>query len=169
MSHIAPQRVVTLHYVLEAADGQVLDDSRARQQPLEYLHGHDNIVAGLERALAGQAEGATLSVTLLPAEAYGLRDEALVQEVARSAFPVPDLAPGMRFQTQGDAGPQVVTVLEVGESRVRIDTNHPLAGETLRYRLEVLSIREATRAELAKGHPLPPGTEASSVEDRKVL
>ncbi|MBB3332130.1 FKBP-type peptidyl-prolyl cis-trans isomerase SlyD [Halomonas campaniensis] len=166
---IAPQRVVTLHYVLSDADGQVLDDSRARQQPMEYLHGHHNIVEGLERALDGQAEGAELSVTLMPAEAYGLRNEALVREVGRGAFPVDDLAPGMRFQTPGEAGPQVVTVLEVHDDRVLIDTNHPLAGHTLRYRLQVLGVRDATRAEFAKGHPLPPDTDPGSVEDKKVL
>ena len=165
---IAPQRVVTLHYVLSDAEGEVLDDSRERQQPLEYLHGHHNIVEGLERALDGQAEGAELSVTLMPAEAYGLRNEALVREVGRNAFPVDDLAPGMRFQTPGDAGPQIVTVLEVREDGVLIDTNHPLAGKSLRYRLQVLTVRDATRAELAKGHPLPPDTDPSSVEDKKL-
>ena len=165
---IAPQRVVSLHYVLSDRDGNVLDDSRARQTPLEYLHGHGNIMAGLERALEGQASGAELSVTLTPAEAYGLRDEALVREVGRGAFPVPDLAPGMRFQTPGDDGPEIVTVVEVRDDSVLIDTNHPLAGHTLCYRLEVLEVREATRAELAKGHPLPPGTAPSEVEDRKM-
>ncbi|WP_372612097.1 peptidylprolyl isomerase [Halomonas sp.] len=165
---IAPQRVVSLHYVLSDADDSVLDDSRARQKPLEYLHGHNNIVPGLERALTGLAQGATLSVTLMPAEAYGLRDEALVREVDRQAFPVDDLAPGMRFQTPGDDGPEIVTVLEVRDASVRIDTNHPLAGHTLRYRLEVLDVRDATRAELAKGHPLPPGTQPGEVDDRKM-
>ncbi len=110
-----------------------------------------------------------MTVTLAPAEAYGLRDEALVREVGRDAFPVPDLAPGMRFQTPGDDGPEIVTVLEVREDGVRIDTNHPLAGRTLHYRLEVLEVREATRAELAKGHPLPPGTTPDQVEDKKMV
>ena len=102
-------------------------------------------------------------------EAYGLRDESLVREVGRQAFPGTELRPGMCFQTPGDAGPQIVSVVEVKGDSVVVDTNHPLAGETLSYRLEVLDIRQATRAELAKGHPLPPGTEASEVEDRKVL
>lgn len=165
---IAPQCVVTLHYMLTDADGQLLDDSRARQQPLEYLHGHHNIVAGLERALDGQVEGAELTVTLMPAEAYGLRNEALKRKVGRDAFPVPELSPGMRFQTPGDDGPEVVTVLEVHDDSVLIDTNHPLAGQTLRYDLEVLSIRDATRAELAKGHPLPPDMDHTQVEDKKL-
>jgi FKBP-type peptidyl-prolyl cis-trans isomerase SlyD len=165
---IAPQRVVTLHYVLRDADGNVLDDSRARQQPLEYLHGHHNIVSGLEGELSGRDVGDILSVTLMPADAYGLRDEALVHEVARHAFPVDDLAPGMRFQTPGDDGPEVVTVLEVGDEAVLIDTNHPLAGQRLSYELEVLTVRDAARPELAKGHPLPTGTEPGEVEDRKM-
>jgi FKBP-type peptidyl-prolyl cis-trans isomerase SlyD len=166
---IAPQRVVTLHYLLSDSDGQMLDDSRARERPLAYLHGHHNIVAGLERALDGLSADAELSVTLMPAEAYGLRNESLVREVGRNAFPVDDLSAGMRFQTPGDAGPEVVTVLEVRDDAVLIDSNHPLAGHALRYRLQVLEVREATRAELAKGHPLPPGTEPGEVEDRKVL
>ncbi|MGR2740105.1 FKBP-type peptidyl-prolyl cis-trans isomerase [Billgrantia sp. Q4P2] len=165
--NIAPQRVVTLHYVLSSEQGQVLDDSRARAKPLEYLHGHDNIMAGLERVLMGHGPGARLSITLPPEEAYGLRNESLVQEVGRNAFSQDDLAPGMRFQTPGDDGPQVVTVLEVHDDSVLIDTNHPLAGQTLSYALEVLEVREATRAELAKGHPLPAGIEPSQVEDRK--
>ncbi|TDO16483.1 MULTISPECIES: FKBP-type peptidyl-prolyl cis-trans isomerase [Halomonas] len=165
---IAPQRVVTLHYELSDRDGSVLDDSRNRGKPLEYLHGHGNIMAGLEHALAGQEAGAQLSVTLMPAEAYGLRDAALVREVSRHAFPVAELAPGMRFQTPGDDGPEIVTVLEVHDDVVVIDTNHPLAGEVLHYHLEVLEVRDATRAELAKGHPLPPGTDPAEVEDKKM-
>ncbi|PMR73449.1 FKBP-type peptidyl-prolyl cis-trans isomerase [Billgrantia endophytica] len=164
---IAPQRVVTLHYVLSDEQGTVLDDSRARQVPLEYLHGHDNIMAGLEHALEGSEAGTEFSVTLAPAEAYGPYNEALIQEVGRAAFPMDDLAPGMRFQTPGDDGPQVVTILEVRPDTALVDTNHPLAGKTLCYQLAVLSVREANRAELAKGHPLPPHVDPSQVEDRK--
>ncbi|KAA0011480.1 peptidylprolyl isomerase [Billgrantia pellis] len=165
---IAPQRVVTLHYVLSDERGEVLDDSRRRAQPLAYLHGHDNILPGLEAALAERETKDALRVTLAPAEAYGVRDEGLVQEVSRSAFPQAELAPGMRFQTPGDDGPQIVTVLGVNGDSVRIDTNHPLAGMTLHYDVEILEVREAGRAELAKGHPLPVDVEPSQVEDRKV-
>jgi len=170
---ITAHQVVTLHYVLSDVlnDGskQVLDDSQARNKPLEYLHGHDNIVPGLENALAGQAVGAELSVQLMPADAYGLRNEALIQEVSLASFGNAELTPGSRFQTEGEAGPQIVTVLEVEGDRVTVDTNHPLAGRTLNYQVTILDVRDATRAELAKGHPLPPGTEHSKVEDRKVL
>lgn len=166
---IAPQQVVILHYTLCDREGNVLDDSRRRDAPLSYLHGHDNIVAGLERALAGQEAGARLTVTLAPADAYGPRNEALIQQVARSAFAgVGELAPGMRFQAQGPDGPRAVTLLEVGETTVTVDANHPLAGQTLSYAVEVLSVRDATRAELAKGHPLADDVDHSQVEDRKM-
>ncbi|WP_404341876.1 peptidylprolyl isomerase [Vreelandella aquamarina] len=170
---ITAHQVVTLHYVLSdvLSDGstRVLDDSNARQKPLEYLHGHDNILPGLERDLEGKAAGDELRVTLAPADAYGLRNEELVQEVSRASFGGADIEPGSRFQTEGEAGPQIVTVLNIDGDNVTVDTNHPLAGHTLRYQVKILDVRDATRAELAKGHPLPPGTEHSKVEDRKVL
>ena len=170
---IKAHQVVTLHYVLRdiLSDGsqRILDDSNARSKPLEYLHGHDNIVPGLENALIGQVVGAQLSIQLLAADAYGVRNEALIQDVSRGSFGGAELVPGASFQTEGEAGPQIVTVLDVSGDRVTIDTNHPLAGRTLNYQVNILEVREATRAELAKGHPLPPGTEHSKVEDRKVL
>ncbi len=170
---IKAHQVVTLHYVLSdvLSDGstRVLDDSNAREKPLEYLHGHDNILPGLERALDGKEAGAELRVTLAPVDAYGIRNEALVQEVTRASFGNVALEPGSRFQTEGEAGPQIVTVLSVDGDKVTVDTNHPLAGNTLRYKVNIVTVRDATRAELAKGHPLPEGTEHSKVEDRKVL
>ncbi|MHB0774015.1 FKBP-type peptidyl-prolyl cis-trans isomerase [Halomonas sp. WWR20] len=166
---IAPQQVVTLHYTLQNASGTLLDDSRQRDKPLEYLHGHDNIVAGLEQALQDHDVGDTLRVTLAPEQAYGRRDEALIQQIARSAFPGgDDVLPGRRFQAQGPDGPRVVTVLEVSTQHVVVDANHPLAGETLSYELEVLALRKATRAELAKGHPLAEEIRHTQLEDRKM-
>lgn len=124
---------------------------------------------GLESALEDKAAGDVLRVTLAPADAYGIRNEDLVQQVSRASFGSAALEPGSRFQTEGEAGPQIVTVMSIDGDMVTVDTNHPLAGHTLRYQVNVLDVREATRAELAKGHPLPPGTEHSKVEDRKVL
>lgn len=165
---IATQQVVALHYTLHDADGNVLDDSRHRDTPLSYLHGHDNIVAGLEEALEGAEVGSRLSVTLAPEQAYGRRDEALLREVARSAFAgVAELRHGMRFQAQGPDGPRTVTVVEVNDAQVTVDANHPLAGQTLRYDVEILAVRDATRAELAKGHPLAEDVDHTQVEDRK--
>ncbi|MGC3873019.1 FKBP-type peptidyl-prolyl cis-trans isomerase [Halomonas sp. GXIMD04776] len=166
---VAPHCVVTLHYILRDSAGSVLDDSRQRNAPLEYLHGHDNIVPGLERCLEGLAKGACSTITLAPADAYGLRDEALVQEVSRDAFENVDmLVPGRRFQAQGPEGLRIVTMMAVGDSMVTVDANHPLAGEALSYSIEILDIREATRAELVKGHPLSDDITHVQVEDRKI-
>lgn len=165
---IAPSLVASLHYVLADEQGRTLDDSRARQQPLEYLHGHDNLFPALEAALVARRAGEQLRVTLAPVDTYGERDEALVSASPRSAFPKDQvLQAGQRFQAQGPDGPRTVTVVEVDEAQVTVDANHPLAGETLTYEIEILEVREATRAELAKGHPLPPGTSHTEVEDRK--
>ncbi|WP_110665018.1 FKBP-type peptidyl-prolyl cis-trans isomerase [Salinicola halophilus] len=165
---VAPSRVVTLHYSLTAPDGRTLDDSKARRQPLEYLHGHGNLFAALEGAMIGAEPGERLTATLPPAAAYGERDEALVSETPRSAFASETpLTPGQRFQAQGPEGPKTVTLVSVAESHVVVDANHPLAGLELTYALEIVDVREATRAELAKGHPLPPGTSHTEVEDRK--
>ena len=160
---IAPSLVASLHYVLADEQGRTLDDSRARQQPLEYLHGHDNLFPALEAALVKRRAGEQLRVTLTPVDTYGERDEALVSVSPRTAFPKDQvLQAGQRFQAQGPDGPRTVTVVEVDEAQVAVDANHPLAGE-----IEILEVREATRAELAKGHPLPPGTSHTEVEDRK--
>lgn len=165
---IQPSRVASLHYVLLDARGHTIDDSRARQQPLEYLHGHGNLFPALESAMMDCKSGETLRVTLSPAEAYGERDEALVNQSPRSAFSVDgSLRPGQRFQAQGPEGPHTVTLIAVNGSQVTVDANHPLAGETLTYDVEILEVREATRAELSSGHPLPPGTSHTEVEDRK--
>lgn len=165
---ISPQHVVRLHYTLRDPEGRLLDDSRRRDVPLEYLHGHDNILPGLETALAGRAIGTTCAIHLTAENAYGPHFPERVQRVSRSAFPgVEQLSPGMRFQAQGPDGPRTVTLLEVGETQVKVDTNHPLAGQSLDYYVEILDMRPATRAELAKGHPLDADVTAAEVEDRK--
>ncbi|MCI0508476.1 FKBP-type peptidyl-prolyl cis-trans isomerase SlyD [Chromohalobacter marismortui] len=165
---ISPQHVVRLHYVLCDSAEQVLDDSRRREAPLEYLHGHANILPGLEAALAGLCGGDTRDIHLAPEEAYGAHEPDLVQTVARTAFPgVETLSPGMRFQAQGPDGPRTVTLVEADDTQVTVDANHPLAGQSLVFRVDILDVRPARRAELAKGHPLAADVEASEVEDRK--
>ena len=150
---IATQKVVTVHYHLTNADGQVIESSRGRD-PLTYLHGAGTLLASVERALTGLDVGATTTVELAPAEAYGEHDAAKIEALPRSAFAqVPHLAVGMHLEGQ-DAHGQTFTVrvLEMREDTVVIDANHPLAGETLTFAIEVLAIREATTDELTHGH-----------------
>lgn len=144
--------VVSIHYVLRDTEGATIDQS-SQGQPLSYLHGHDNIVSGLEQALEGCQQGDEIRVTLEPEQAYGSYRDELVQNVSREAFQgVDELAPGMSFQAESDIGPMIVTVKEVGEEEVTIDGNHMLAGQTLDFAVEVAGVRQATAEEIEHGH-----------------
>jgi FKBP-type peptidyl-prolyl cis-trans isomerase SlyD len=149
---ISDDKVVQIDYTLKNDEGQILDSSEGRQ-PLAYLHGAGNIIPGLESALEGKEEGDTLSVTIMPAEGYGERDEALVMAVDRSEFPDPQqVQVGARFNIQTDQGVHLATVTGVTEDQARLDLNHPLAGETLHFDVEVVDVKEASEEEQAHGH-----------------
>jgi FKBP-type peptidyl-prolyl cis-trans isomerase SlyD len=154
---IAHEKVVSIHYTLTNKEGTVLDSSSG-SDPLAYLHGFGNIIPGLENALEGKATGDKLSVTVEPEQGYGARDERLVQAVPRSAFKgVEELSPGMQFQAQGPQGTRLVVVTQVADDEVTVDANHPLAGQTLHFDVEVSEVRDATAEELEHGHVHGPG------------
>jgi FKBP-type peptidyl-prolyl cis-trans isomerase SlyD len=149
---IAANKVVHIHYTLTDEDGDVLDTSQSHG-PLAYIHGAGNIIPGLENALTGHSVGDKLQVTILPEDAYGLRDDDLVQSVPKSAFQgVDEILPGMQFQAQSPEGLQLLTVLDVEGEEVILDGNHPMAGITLNFDVEVADIRDATAEELDHGH-----------------
>lgn len=150
---IAQHQVVSIDYELKNDNGDVLDTS-AGQQPLTYLHGTGGLIPGLEKALEGKAVEDALEVSIPPAEAYGEFNESLVQKVTKSAFEgVDKVEPGMQFQAQGNDGEvQRIMVVEVEGEDVTIDANHPLAGQTLHFSVQVRDIREATEEEKAHGH-----------------
>jgi FKBP-type peptidyl-prolyl cis-trans isomerase SlyD len=154
---IADKTVVSIHYTLTNADGETLDSS-VGQDPLVYLHGSNNIIAGLEAALLGKSAGDSLQVSVEPGDGYGeLRDE-LVQEVDRSAFQgVDEIDVGMQFMAQTPWGEQPVTVVKVEGDNITLDGNHPLAGQVLNFDVEVVEIREASAEELDHGHVHGPG------------
>ncbi|WP_404362517.1 peptidylprolyl isomerase [Marinobacter sp.] len=151
---MAQPRVVTIHYTLTNDQGEQLDTSREEgREPLTYLEGAQNIIGGLENALVEKGPGDELKVSIEPAEGYGEVNEELVQPVPLTAFEgVETIEPGMQFQAQTPGGPQVVRVVEVGDETVTIDANHPLAGETLHFDVEVVDAREATEEEAEHGH-----------------
>jgi len=141
---IAPDHVVSIHYTLKDDAGEVIDQSAAGE-PLTYLHGHGNLIPGLERELAGKNTGDRLQVKIAPADGYGEFDRALVQKVPRRALKgIADVRVGMRLQAQTADGARPVTVT--------LDGNHPLAGKNLNFDVEVAQVRAATAAELAHGH-----------------
>ena len=145
-------RVVTIHYTLTNDQGEVLDSSRDRE-PLTYLEGSQNIIGGLESALNEKSQGDQAKVSVEPSEGYGEVNEELVQPVPLSAFEgVEKIEPGMQFQAQTPGGPQIVRVVEVQEENVVIDANHPLAGQTLHFDVEVVETREPTEEEVEHGH-----------------
>ena len=149
---VGDNKVVSIHYTLKNESGEVLDSSENRE-PLSYIHGQGNIIPGLENALTGAESQAEIDVTVTPEEAYGERHEQLIQDVPMSAFEgVDEVKPGMQFQAQTEAGPRVITVQEVGEEEVKIDGNHPLAGETLHFKVKVDEIRDASDEEIEHGH-----------------
>ena len=138
---VAQDKVVSIDYTLTGPEGQVLDTSQNRG-PLTYLQGGGNIIPGLERQLEGKNKGESLKVTVPASDAYGERDERLVQPVPRDAFKgIDDIQPGMRFQASGPNGAQgVVTVVDVDPNQVTIDANHPLAGQDLTFELRLEEI-----------------------------
>ena len=153
---ITAARVASIHYTLTDDEGRVIDKS-PETQPLSYLHGAGNIVPGLEKALVGRKAGDSLQVDVKPEEAYGVRNEALVQAVPRELFKnVGNVEPGMQFNAQTERGPLQVTVVEVGDQQVKIDANHPLAGRNLHFAVEVAEVREASDEEKQLGRVNPP-------------
>lgn len=154
---IADQCVALFHYTLRNDAEDVIDSSEGRE-PLAYLHGAGNIVPGLEEELVGKASGDKFKVSVSPEQGYGIKHDALIEEVPRDAFQgVENIDVGMRFQADSDRGPMVVTVVGVTEETVTVDGNHPLAGETLHFDIEVVEVREATDEEKDHGHPHGPG------------
>ncbi len=150
---IGEKKVVSLNYTLKNAAGEVLDSS-VGQAPLNYIHGTQQIVPGLERELTGLEAGNARDVVVKPEDGYGARDPEGVFGVPRAAFP-PDahLEVGQSFIGEDDEGQSVpVRVIELTAEQVMVDANHPLAGETLYFHVEVVEVRDATAEELAHGH-----------------
>ncbi len=148
---IADRCVASFNYTLTDDEGQVIDTSEGRA-PLAYLHGAGNIVPGLEKELAGKSAGDSFKADVPPELGYGQHNEAMVQDLPPKAFQgVDEVKPGMQFQAQGPQGPLHVTVTEVADDKITVDGNHPLAGKTLHFDVEVTEVRDATEAELEKG------------------
>ena len=153
---ISKNKVVSINYTLKNNDGIVIDSNEGKQ-PLMYLQGNGNLIIGLEEELEGKTTGDKLEVSIAPEKGYGVRDENLIQQVPMTAFGGQKVEAGMQFTAESQHGMQVVTITEVEAEHVKVDANHPLAGETLHFSVEVLDIREATSEEVDHGHVHGPG------------
>ncbi|MFI1917108.1 peptidylprolyl isomerase [Nocardia sp. NPDC020380] len=150
---IDSDKVVSIEYTLTDDADEVLDTS-VGDTPLVYLHGADNIVPGLERALHGKTVGDEVNVVVEPEDAYGEFEAELVSVVDRSMFDLDELEAGMQFEAEApDGETQVVTIVDVDGDDVTIDGNHPLAGQRLHFAVKVVDVRDATEEELTHGHP----------------
>jgi len=155
---IADDCVVTFHYQLTLEDGTVADSTRGGEA-FAYLHGHHGIVPGLERQLGGRQAGDKLQIEVPPAEGYGEFDPAAEQQVPRAAFPEEhEPVVGMMFHTESRSGePQPIWVKALSGDQVTITRNHPLAGRTLTFAVEIVGVRRAKPEELTHGHVHGPG------------
>lgn len=140
--------MVSINYTLRDENGDVLDSSDQHGQPLSYLHGHGQIIPGLESALDGKSVGESVELMVPPEEAYGPRDPERVVSVPRSKFEF-EVSPGEVVEAQHASGQsRNFLVLEVGEDAIILDGNHPLAGKALNFAVEIVAVRDANQEEL---------------------
>lgn len=147
---IEKNTAVTLRYKVSEISGKVLEES---QEPMVYLHGdYGNTFPKVEAALEGQLPGFKTTVELAPQDAFGLRDENLVQTIPKTQFP-PGVKVGGQLKGVDDEGhEQIFTVMKIKGDTVILDGNHPMAGKTLRFSLTVTDVRAASEEEIAHGH-----------------
>ncbi|WP_151639217.1 FKBP-type peptidyl-prolyl cis-trans isomerase [Noviherbaspirillum aerium] len=150
---VAKDTVVSLHYTLSDAEGNQIDKSK---QPMVYLHGgYGNTLPKIEAALEGQEKGYATTIDVEPSDAFGYYDEQLVKVEPRNRLPA-QLEVGMQFEgvAEGadDTQPVIFTVTEFNDEQVTLDGNHPLAGMSLRFALDVTDVRAATTEEISHGH-----------------
>ena len=149
---IGDDKVVSFHYKLRDAEGTFTESSESGS-PVVYMHGRNNIVPGLESQLVGKKSGDKFAATVAPEQAYGLRNETAAQRVplkhiaTRGPYTV-----GQMVVVNTREGGRQARVMKVGHFNVDLDLNHPLAGKTLEFDIEVVEVRDATEEERSHGH-----------------
>lgn len=155
--NIATNSVALFHYTLRNEAGEELETSRGGE-PSAYLHGANNIIPGLEKAMEGHSKGDVFSATVAPEDAYGQTDPQRQQRVpVKHLLFKGKLRPGMVVQLNTRDGRVPVTVVKAGRHSADVDTNHPLAGQALTFDIEIVDVRAASEDEVAHGHAHGPG------------
>ncbi|MDO6709212.1 peptidylprolyl isomerase [Aliiglaciecola sp. 2_MG-2023] len=149
---ISENAIVTMHFTVKTQDGTQIDSSRDGE-PMVYMQGSQYLIKGLEDALEGRQPGDKFALDVAPELAYGERHDELVQLVPKTMFDGMEVEVGMTFRATTDDGEQSVMVIDETDDEVVIDGNHPLAGVSLNFDVEILEVREATDDEIAHGHP----------------
>ena len=147
---IEKDTAVTLRFKVSEISGKVIEESA---DPSVYLHGgYGNTLPKVEEALEGQEAGFQVTLDLQPLDAFGLRDETLLQTIPKSKFP-PGVKIGGQLEGRGEDGSQhIFNVVKIKGDTVMLDGNHPLAGKALRFQVKVLDVRAATEEEIAHRH-----------------
>jgi FKBP-type peptidyl-prolyl cis-trans isomerase SlyD len=147
---IEKDTAVTLRFKVAEIQGKVLEESK---EPMVYLHGgYGNTLPKIEEALDGQEPGYQSTLELQPQDAFGLRDENLVQTISKKQFP-PGVKVGGQLEGRGEDGKSIAfTVMKIKGDTVILDGNHPLAGKALRFSLTVTDVRKASEEEIAHRH-----------------
>jgi FKBP-type peptidyl-prolyl cis-trans isomerase SlyD len=142
---------VVLDYALHDEDGDVIEATDEEGgRPIGFVYGYGSLVSGLEARLAGMAAGETREIVVPPEEGYGAWDEEKEFWVDRAELPA-ELALDDELEATDESGDEItMRMVEIGEDAVLVDTNHPLAGETLFFDVIVRAVRKATAEELAK-------------------
>jgi FKBP-type peptidyl-prolyl cis-trans isomerase SlyD len=155
---VEKDKVVSFHYTLKNADGEQMETSREKD-PMTYLQGANNIIVGLEKAMEGHAVEDEFVATIEPEEGYGVRNENNVQRIPLKRLKgIGKVKVGQILNLRTNKDQQVqVTVLKVGRFNVDVDGNHPLAGVTLTFEVEITGIRDSTAEELEHRHVHGPG------------
>lgn len=154
---VANNTVVTFHYQLQEVGGGYTENSKGGD-PVLYLHGHRGTLPGLEDAMAGRSAGEQFSVTLTPENAYGLRNDDGIKRVPIKHVLEPRNPKVGDIVLINTLGRDVrATVVKLGRFNIDVDTNHPLAGKSLNFEVEILDVREATMSEVSHRHAHGPG------------
>ena len=150
--HISTNKVVTVHYVLSDDSRNVIENTYDIDKPTVYLHGRGQMVRGFESQLNKAIKGQKLSFSLMPADAYGLKNINNTQRIpVKYLKHEGKLTPGKQIKVNTDTGVRHGTVIKVGKFNADVDMNHPLAGKNLNFEAEIIDIREATNSEITSG------------------
>ncbi len=151
VSTVAKDCVVSIHYTLTDDAGKVLDSSEGAQ-PLSYLHGHGQIIAGLERKLSDAAVGDEFELSVPAGDGYGEHDPKRIIDVPRGRLDF-DVKAGDVVSAKEPSGRTVpFQVVSVSDEHVTLDGNHPLAGKNLNFAVRVVAVRPASPEELEHRH-----------------
>lgn len=140
---ISANKAVSIHYTLTLPNGDIIESSRDGD-PLTYIHGTEAVVPGLEKVMTGKSAGDRIAISIKPEDGYGERRDDLIQAISREAFQFDgNIEVGMRFQADAGHGIELVTVTAVDDEHITVDGNHPMAGKTLNFDVEIVAVCES--------------------------